>query len=867
MYDWLQEALDGHSHVVTANRRLARELSRVYGRQQMKMGRNAWLTPAIDVLADWAGGLIDNADNPLNLPTRIDTYSSTTIWERCLRNHLPDDALNVPGIVRQARQGWQLLCDWQIPLSEVSAAAISDDEQLFARAANDYAKELDAKCWIDDPGLNAQLIELIRDNAVILPDSICVTGFDRIVPSLSALLQELEKAGCPVTIIGSNDDAHPVGSAVFEDAAQELRSAGAWARDILQSEPDARIGVVGLSLENNADSTWRLVMEGLAPGWQRGARQYRNAADVSYGRKLISYPAINVALLLLKWLAAGISSRELGIVLRSKAVGDGCVSARSALDFVLRELPDRTWSVAEFVHILGQRADGDDVKCLLLALSEVARLTDSLPATARPSVWAARFDSMLTTMHWPGDQVLDSEEFQLASRWRKLLNELAGLDQVVANLNHGQAVNKLSSLASEVVYQSEAAPDSVHILGVLEAAGHEFDALWVSGLDATQWPPSGRPAAFLARSLQRKHKMPDSTPADTLQFARRILQRLIGSSGQVVLSWSKTNADAELLVSPLLDEIETVRAECATDTGWHANDYVSTRSTAIVEADPVPAVSEEERVRGGAYTIDQQAREPLAAFVRGRLGVQYPARVSVGLSARQRGIIVHDALRNLFTRRPSRSDIAAWSDEERSALIGSAIDGALAGLFSNAGATLRQMLLIERRRLRELLQNFVSLERERSEFSIHEVETDIEYRRGDVHLKLRADRIDQMPDKQFVVIDYKTGAEKSFMNRDNEPSDLQLVVYADALAGNVGGLSLINIDSRLISYKGEGASIEWARGDAEDWIERLAAWRKSVQDTVDDFASGDVRVDVLAPQSQTRFLQILGRVEELKRAN
>lgn len=867
LYTWLAEALDGQTHVVTASRRLARELRRAHANQQIALGREAWPTPPIDVLDDWIGQLVGDANDRADLPIRIDSYASNVLWERCLRKHLPDDALNVAGIARQARQTWQLLNDWQVPMQEVRDAATSDDEQLFTRVAIDYIGELTSGHWVDGPGLTSVLIGLVQDDSVTLPDRLYVTGFDRLVPSQLTLIRALESAGCEIRMIEIDAGAEGIGVAEFKDSAQEFRAAGAWARQILHNDSQSRIGIVALSLENDADSTWRCVMEGLAPGWQRGTPEHRGVADVSYGRKLATYPAVNVALLVLKWIAIGITSRELSLVLRSKVLGDGGVSARAALEYALRDYPDRTWSVSAFGQILCQRADGEDLKSLLASLSDATELSRNFPTVAGPSEWADHFDALLKAVTWPGGQVLDSEEFQLISRWRKLLNEFAGLDPIVEKMERAEAVSKLAAHANDVVYQSETAPDCVHILGALEAAGLEFDALWVSGMDATQWPPSSRPAAFVSRALQRKYEMPDATPADTLNFARRVLQRLTSSAQQVVLSWSNTSDDAELLQSPLVAEVKGLQVLDLADPGWYANRYASTVSIEIVAADPVPAVTQDEQVRGGAYTIDLQAREPLAAFVRGRLGVQFPGRITAGLSSRQRGIVVHDALRNLLAHKPSRSAISTWSDDDRSARIGSAIDGSLARLITIADPTLQKTLLIERRRLRKLMQKFIAQECERGEFSVHQVESDIDYRRGDVHLRLRSDRIDLLPDNQLLVIDYKTGAEKSFLNRDGEPSDLQLVVYADALDEEVGGLSLINIDSRLISYKGEGAGIEWGRGNAEEWSERLQSWRKIVHDSVDAFAAGDVRADILAPQSQSRFLQILSRVEEMKRAD
>jgi hypothetical protein len=135
---------------------------------------------------------------------------------------------------------------------------------------------------------------------------------------------------------------------------------------------------------------------------------------------------------------------------------------------------------------------------------------------------------------------------------------------------------------------------------------------------------------------------------------------------------------------------------------------------------------------------------------------------------------------------------------------------------------------------------------------------------------LRADRLDQLDDGSLMIIDYKTGAAKGFLNMEGEPADLQLIVYADAVQQPVGGLMLINIDSRAITYKGAGWRVlagAWQRDDADTWSARLTEWKAMVHRAVDGIAAGDARINLSLSAGQARKLQILSRQEELKRAD
>jgi len=866
-YQWLHGATAEHAVVVTASRRLARELHAAYDDQQVATGKQSWHTPAIFYWGDWLARQIDSVVEPDQLPLRIDSFSASIIWERCLRTHMPDELLGFSGVVRQARQAWQLVNDWSVSVAELVACARSQDERLFARAASDYQAQLRAGSWLDSAGTAALLTDLITQKSVSVPRIITLAGFDNPVPAVAGVIAALRAAGCRVDSAPPPDVNSTVSVASFDNQDAQMRAAGAWARGLLEYNPAARIAIVSPTLESGAGKTERLILEGLAPGWQAAPAAHRESLNVSYGRKLAEIPAIAIALLILQWIWHGLSSREISLILRSKSIGTGAVSGRSRLELVLRKLPDRSWSAASFRQTLQEREQSEDSRQFLLGVGKIAEFENDIDVVASPADWARQIDQLLEELHWPGDVSLDSDEFQLVNRWRSLLNELAATVVVVPQMRLGEAIQRLTSLAAETIYQPQAKGGLVQVLGTLEATGMQFDAIWISDLDATQWPFVKRPSVLLSRDLQIKHGMPDATPTDTLEFSSGVLQRLRGSADECVLSWAKMKGDAERTASPLLDDLAAEEYDGPQDPGWYAVKQVGQGATELCSGDDAPPITQDEKIRGGAYTVQRQSVEPFAAFVYGRLGVQQLDAIETGLSASLRGNIIHNALHTLFVDRPTRTAISQWQEEDLAQRIGSAVDTALAAHVKNADPVMRCILSLERNRLRALLENFVAEECQRAEFAIVAVEQAIDYNEYGVHLGLRFDRLDRLADGSFLIIDYKTGAPKNFLDKAGEPVDLQLVVYADALHKSVGGLSLINVDSRSISYKGAGGGIEWDSRGGQDWPLRLADWRASVHTAVQEMAAGDVRLNRLLSAPEGRPLNILSRLEEQKRAD
>ena len=116
-----------------------------------------------------------------------------------------------------------------------------------------------------------------------------------------------------------------------------------------------------------------------------------------------------------------------------------------------------------------------------------------------------------------------------------------------------------------------------------------------------------------------------------------------------------------------------------------------------------------------------------------------------------RGNFVHDALFSLLTSFPSRDALATAQPDD----IGNAVDQAL---IKHKPPLPRHYQPNERERLIELLSAWVDFELERDNFTVHVLEEAFEVTIGPLVLRVRVDRIDELPSKSRLVIDYKTGA-------------------------------------------------------------------------------------------------------------
>src|SRR5690606_18841724 len=108
--------------------------------------------------------------------------------------------------------------------------------------------------------------------------------------------------------------------------------------------------------------------------------------------------------------------------------------------------------------------------------------------------------------------------------------------------------------------------------------------------------------------------------------------------------------------------------------------------------------------------------------------------------------------------------------------IDDAIDVGLARYMRGADSVLIRLLALERRRLRAILNGFLAAEVRRQPFRVLAVEKTGRLERHGVELDLKIDRIDRLEDEALLVADYKTGLVKTFLDKEGEPKELQLIV-------------------------------------------------------------------------------------------
>jgi probable DNA repair protein len=736
--------------VLTVNKRLARQLVRRYDQQQVDDGLTVWPTPAILSLDAWTMRLLQQ----LRMENRLLTDAqSQHLWEEIVTKDVTAagrDLLQVPQAARRASEAHRLLSDYLIDFTVIEA---DEDHLAFLRWRKAWQERLRRESWLDRADIMPTVTAALATGQCQPPSAVVLAGFDELSPVVRRLCAALEERGCRVTLWepsvapAANLTRHGA-----SDRLDEVRSCARWVRLRLEHNPRTRVGVVVPRLADYQGLIERIFRAELDPPGCLTLDAGPESFSLSLGTPLADEGVVRAALRLLS-VVEPIRLEDIGWLLRSPYLGgarpEGAERARA--DRLLRKRGRSEWRLAALVRIL---ANVPRMAALVTSLQEAGR--DS--HRRLPGEWAEYFANLLERCGWPGDRGLSSREFQAIRHVREVLGQLAALDRVSAAIARGQALATFKRLAVESIFQPEGGEGRVQVLGLLEAAGLDFDALWVLGLHEGAFPSPPRPNPFLPLAVQSRLRMPHADARRERQFAEQLGRRLFAAAPEVVVSWPRQHDGASLRHSPLLGPLPTAQLTMVPSADpFHATCAMPCLFETVVD-DQAMALPVDKPFSGGTNILKDQALCPFRAFAHHRLHAEGLESPDIGLDNRVRGNLVHGVLEKFWRQVAGHQALLELDQRRQGELLTAAAEEALLQHERRSRCDLpRRLRVLESRRLVAMASVWLEIERRRLPFRIAEIEQRHDARVGRLRLRTRIDRIDALPGERLAVIDYKTG--------------------------------------------------------------------------------------------------------------
>lgn len=836
--------------VLTVNNRLTRRIVQEFAQQVAEYSQVSEM-PQIIPWSGWVTQLLNQASFHDSLKVHallLDSFGSQLLWGRVIHELEADQPLlDTQQAAIAAQQADNLIDEWMI---EIDPASVTEEHTHFMLWRARYKQEL-ARLDALDPNLSIdRVIEHVRAGLPVRAQ-LLLAGFTEITPRMSRLFEALAERGVTISVLAQQTAPQArLSRAKLDTSQDEWMAAAHWARTNLAKHPQGRYAIVAVGLESDVAFARRTLSRVL----QGGAEDNRNQTpafsyNVAVARPLSEWQAVRAVL---AWLRTFVLFKEQRHT-KTSELGTALLAgycAGDALERGERANVDAAWrrnQISDISVTAWSRAI-ERLKQLSPAWHLAWQAWADLPRKASIRFWSMVFRQTLSNLGFPGRAKQSSTEYQVMEALDQLFERFDALTPIVEDVSVSEALSILGRLSRSMPFQPQRDPSArLDVLGMLEAEGGSWDGVWVLGLTDEVFPAIAKPNPFVPLSELRRVGAPRATPEREREWAAHMYQQLCALAPEVMMSHATHEGERGLRPSPLIADLPVA-----------ANFSVAPESPGgapldLIQDAQAPALRPDEKVRGGVALLETQARNPLWAFMRYRLGAHALPAYSDLPPASARGMFLHCAMEQVWKTLRSQ-------DQLKDVVATGALREVLAQAIRSAAEKELVMFnpalrALEEKRAMFVLTAWLAVECERAPFVAEQIEEKLELTISGLTLSVRLDRMDRLADGSRVVLDYKGGSSLPKVMNDwqrERPVQLQLPAYAAVLAqegvlDSLAGLVLVHLQPGAKQAIGllreeiglEGPTLfEEAKFADADWSAAILRLKNVVQSLAEEFSSG-----------------------------
>lgn len=866
----LRQYIDQGLAVITASQRQAHALKMAYANSMLEEGKKVWRTPEVFTWQIWIRKYWEH--NPEHSSqVLLNTSQLRLIWQSIIESSsYTRNILQVDTIIDTAIEAYDTSLEWGIEIFPKDIF-LNSDALAFKSWVQAYQKKLSENNWIDSSVL---INELIAANFTPETKGIVVYGYDKLTKLQVKFIDYLKSKKYEVIIFKSEGRNETTAYKNYFQPEDELRAAAIWARQLLINDPGATIGIVVPDLNKRREFVAAIFDAVLHPDWTiREPGTFQRQYSIAPGRSLFVYPMVHAAIEILSLGYGRIPSRRLEFLLRSSFIKGASSEAgnRALFHAALRDTGEPAWRLQTLLeHIELHQQYIPVAKDFINSLVQFQECIKQLPGTQSPRQWSESFNQLLKQFGWPGERRLTSIEYQTLKTWGEALMELAVLGTVSSKWDFAKAFSNLKDILKARSFQPETVETSIQISGLPGVSGMAFDYVRITGMHDLIWPYPAIANPFIPLTLQKNAGVPGSKAKQVMEQCKLETDSLIQSARHLIFSYAKQEGDREYRPSPILRKyLADIQEDPDPVVQDYNNQVFQLRDMEGFTDITAPPFSNDKKASGGTSILADQSACPFRAFAHHRLKAKGISNVDIGLDPATRGSLVHEVMHDVWKRIGASEVIKEMASSKLESLINAMAAGAIRKHAKMKPETFTpEFRRLETRRLASLVSRWMSIEKARPEFTIDELEKRHDVNFYGLNLRMRIDRVDELPDGGQVLIDYKTGEISVNKWEGDRPEEPQLPLYAVTLKNDIKAVAFAGLKKGRLGYAGIGETADLIEGvksageSGEEWQAQLREWEKVLRDLAEEYVQGNAIVSPTESACRYCDLHSLCRIHE-----
>ncbi|GAA0199856.1 PD-(D/E)XK nuclease family protein [Kangiella japonica] len=858
------------SLIITASQRQSRYLRDEFAAQQIAQGLDVW--PSLKVMP-W-NAFINYCwelaqESGLDMPIRLSSNQGRHLWQQMVASSdVVEPLLNRKQTQNLSFDAWRVCQQWQI--EHLGAMPGDQDQESFAEWFSTFTKDLQSHGWIEAHQQANYLLKNLPSFAEQLPNTIVTYGFQQPTPQQSTLIELLKDSKDVVNwALEVSANQEHVQLCSLPDPSQELIAAVRWAKQKLLKDSEQTIAIVVPELEQKKSYIERLIYREFYVGdLVQGKELTHPLHDFSIDESLLQQPLVAVVTDWLTLTYQGLSKKQLQHLLLSPYLYNEQESHWQATQFelIVRKSTKAYYSIEDLLKL--SRHHQVKLPWLTFVDEWLKQNSEALSAKQGFKSHIAVVLKLLAEVHWTGYHSITSREYQVQQTFIEAIKSAQSLQKVLAGkINFAKSISLLKEHLEQQTFHQQQPKAPLQIMGMLEAIGITFDAVWLVGATDQVLPQKATPNPFISKAIHRKFDLPGSSHNREVEYAHSLLQSLLANP-ELVISFAEYDGEQEQMMSPLLKTLlpnhtvhkQTLESQLPGElTEWPINGALE-----YYGDDKGLTVGEHYAVKGGTGLLRMQAASPFDAYLRYRLALQPFEEDGLGISFMDRGNLFHKAMQIIWTRLETQSALLELSDDALEGLVKQTAQFVLNEAAKHIYLLQNQAFMdVEAKRLEALIMESLDLDKKREPFTVIGTEVPREVELAGLKFSIIIDRIDKLRDGRLMIIDYKTG-QPTLMSLLRDPiAEPQLLLYAiseqaiseqsnsDSRDEKQGVAGIVFMQAHLKACKYIGITSEndmlegvkalhdiKANPYSDDFDEAIEQWKGMLEEIAESFKNG-----------------------------
>jgi ATP-dependent helicase/nuclease subunit B len=446
----------------------------------------------------------------------------------------------------------------------------------------------------------------------------------------------------------------------------------------------------------------------------------------------------------------------------------------------------------------------------------------------------------------------------------ELTGSAAAAGIIVAPADYAELFHAV--IGTRVVRRPELREARVHIYGLLEARLQTVDRLVLGGLNEGTWPGETRNDPWLSRPMRRELGL--DSPERRIGLSAHDFAQALGAP-EVILARATKVAGAPTVASRFVQRLAALAGKRWENVQRRGNGYLDLARALDVSDNPVPAKRPAPKpplaarpAKLSVTAIEDWLRDPYTIYAKYILGLQPLDAVDTPPGARDRGTVIHAAIADytgLFAKAPPADPLkelirlgekrfAALADYPEARAFWWPRFQRIAGWFARWDAGRRGNLAA----LHAEMRGELTFPAGARQFTLTGI----------------ADRIEQLRDGRYAILDYKTGQARTERQVRTglapqltlESAILRKGGFKPVAGGSVGEIAYVTL--RGGEPPGETESIDFKQGTPDSQADRALARLQEVATLFEDV--GKPYLSLVHPMWSTHYgdYDHLARVKE-----